>query len=113
MRMVPAPAATRCARSTSRSSTRPGVAFRYRDKGMPEKLFAGKSARLVVPMGMPAFFYRWVYRAHGVKGLERNILRFVGMGPVRTTLVGMAGGREGSARSRWLEHLRVLGKAAS
>jgi putative NADPH-quinone reductase len=40
---------------------RPGVAFEYRAQGkMAKKLFTGKSARIVVTMGMPALVYRWV-----------------------------------------------------
>lgn len=53
------------------------------------KLMQGCSARIVVTMGMPAFFYRFFYRAHGVKVLERNILAFTGFGPIRTSMVGM------------------------
>jgi putative NADPH-quinone reductase len=67
---------------------RPGFALEYRDKGMPRKLLAGRSARVVVTMGMPALFYRLVYGAHSVKSLERNILKFVGFKPVERTLVG-------------------------
>lgn len=90
---------------------RPGTALRYREKGMPEKLWAGKSARIVVTMGMPGLFYRLVYRAHSLKSLERNILKFVGIKPVHSTVIGMV---EGSAeqRAEWLDEMRSLGKAA-
>ena len=88
---------------------RPGVAFRYRDKGLPEKLLHGKSARLVVTMGMPAFVYSLWYRARGVRGLEHNILRFTGVAPVRTTLIGLAGGAEAGSRVRWLTTLHRMG----
>lgn len=54
---------------------RPGTAFRYNDGGVPEKLLTGRSVRIVVTMGMPAFIYRWWYGAHGLRGLERNIRR--------------------------------------
>jgi hypothetical protein len=40
-------------------------------------------------MGMPALIYRWYFRAHGVGGLERSVLKFAGMKPVRETLLGM------------------------
>ena len=40
-------------------------------------------------MGMPATLYRWYFRAHSIKSLERNILGFVGIGPIHETLVGM------------------------
>jgi len=38
---------------------------------------------------MPALIYRWYFRAHGVRGLERSVFRFSGMAPVRETLLGM------------------------
>jgi hypothetical protein len=38
---------------------------------------------------MPALIYRWYFRAHGVRGLERSVLRFSGMAPIRETLLGM------------------------
>jgi putative NADPH-quinone reductase len=55
---------------------RPGVAIEYRKHGFPRGVLAGRSARLVVTMGMPAMIYRWYFRVHGVRGLERSILRF-------------------------------------
>jgi putative NADPH-quinone reductase len=75
---------------------------------MWQKLLAGKSARIVVTMGMPAFFYRLYYRAHSVKSLKRNILEFCGISPVRTTVIGTIEGR-GKAREDWLMKMSVLG----
>jgi putative NADPH-quinone reductase len=54
---------------------RPGVALEYRKHGFPRGLLSGRSARLVVTMGMPALIYRWYFRAHGVRGLERSCIR--------------------------------------
>jgi len=68
---------------------RPGVAFEYSKHGFPRGLLARRSTRLVVTMDMPALIYRWYFRAHGVRGLERSVLRFAGMAPVRETLLGM------------------------
>ena len=42
-------------------------------------------------MGMPALVYRWYFRAHSVKSLERNILGMVGIAPVSETLIGTVG----------------------
>lgn len=81
---------------------------------MPQKLLVGRSARLVVTMGMPALVYRWYFRAHSVKALERNILGFVGIAPVRETLIGMVESANGmAARERWLVKLRKLGAQAA
>lgn len=87
---------------------RPG-AVRGQGPAAMRTLLRGRSARLVVTMGMPAFVYRLFFLSHGVKQLERSILRFVGVAPVRATLIGNV---EGSARSRarWLARLGALGE---
>src|SRR5690606_609891 len=43
---------------------RPGFALEYRTTGLPLKLLEGRSARVVVTMGMSAIFYRLVYSAN-------------------------------------------------
>jgi putative NADPH-quinone reductase len=89
---------------------RPGFAISpFREGQMPKKLLAGRSARLVVTMGMPALVYRWYFRAHSLKALERNILGFVGIAPIRETLVGSVEGLSDEQRSRWFGKLRALG----
>ena len=89
---------------------RPGVALEYRKEGFPRRLLAGRSTHLVVTMGMPALIYRWYFRAHGVRGLERSVLRFSGMKPVRETLLGMVEAVDDAQRRRWLELMRDQGK---
>jgi putative NADPH-quinone reductase len=92
---------------------RPGFAFgESRGKGLPKKLLKGKSARIVVTMGMPALFYRFVYRAHSLKSLERNILAFCGIRPVRASLVGMVEGMKLAKRQAWLAEMERLGARA-
>ncbi len=88
---------------------RPSVAFDYQQSGWPKRKLAGRSARVVVTMGMPVLAYRWWFLGHGLKGLERNILHFVGIRPVRTTLFGMLGTASESRRHGWLEQMRRLG----
>lgn len=90
---------------------RPGFAFGKPEKpGRPgPRLLRGKSARVIVTMGMPGFAYRWIYGAHAVKSLERNILGFTGFRPVRRTLIGMVEARDGTARQRRLDGVRKLG----
>jgi putative NADPH-quinone reductase len=85
---------------------RPGFAFVYGgSKGLPKKLLAGKSARIVVTMGMPSMFYRLYYRSHSVRSLARNILGFVGYKPVRVSLVGGVEGMSEKARKRCIDEL--------
>ncbi len=92
---------------------RPGFAFEYVE-GNPlgRKGLTGRSARVVVTMGMPAMIYRHLYRAHSVKSLERNILGFVGLGPVRETLIGSVEAMSEQKRNEWLRKLHELGARA-
>ncbi|MBL8836227.1 MAG: NAD(P)H-dependent oxidoreductase [Alphaproteobacteria bacterium] len=89
---------------------RPGFAIAKGKRTMWPGLLNGRSARIVVTMGMPALLYRWYFLAHSLRSLERNILRFSGIGPIRETLIGRV---EASAerRARWLDRLRALGRA--
>jgi putative NADPH-quinone reductase len=88
---------------------RPGFALGKAEHGrLPKKLLKGRSARIIVTMGMPAFFYRIYYRAHSVKSLKRNILEFCGVSPVRTSLVGTVD--SAAARQLWLAKVQMLGR---
>ena len=92
---------------------RPGVALSHPDEhGRVHKLLAGRSARVVVTMGMPALVYRWYFGAHSVKALERNILGFVGFAPVRETLIGSVESMAEADRTKWLAKLAALGRSA-
>jgi len=91
---------------------RPGFAFSREGKNpLANKGLTGRSARVVVTMGMPALVYRWYFRAHSIKSLERNILGFVGISPVDETLIGMAGNLNADAAGKWLAKLKKLGEA--
>ena len=69
----------------------------------------GKTAHIVVTMGMPALAYRWFYGAHSLRSLERNILEFCGIGPIHDTLIGMVEADD-VVRKDWLEKLRAMGR---
>lgn len=93
---------------------RPGVAFDYGNGGaFAKSKLKGKSARVVITMGMPSFAYRWFYFAHSLKSLERNILGFVGIGPIRTRLFGSVEAVSDRRRKGWIDEMRHLGQQAS
>jgi putative NADPH-quinone reductase len=80
--------------------------------GLGRKRLTGKSARIVMTMGMPVLVYRWYFRAHGLKNLERGILGLTGIGPIRETLFGSAAsGRKRGAAA--LRRMRRLGRRAA
>lgn len=76
------------------------------------KMFRGKSARVIMTMGMPGWFYRWYFGAHALKLLKRNILHFVGISPVRSTIYGMIESVGDAKRKQWLRDVEALGHAA-
>lgn len=92
---------------------RPGFAFHDDGNGgFGKKGLSGRSARLVVTMGMPTLVYRYFFRAHSVKSLERNVLGFVGIAPVHETLIGGVDKLDAAAVQKWLGKLRTLGRRA-
>lgn len=91
---------------------RPGFAHRIDGPG-PIALLKGRSARVVITMGMPALAYRLWFGAHGQKALEQSILGFCGIKPVRRTLIGMVEAISEAKRRDWLDRLAELGRMAS
>lgn len=78
----------------------------------PRGRMNGKSARVIVTMGMPALVYRIWFGAHSLKSLERNILKFLGFKPVRDTIFGMVEHVGLEKRQAWLRQIEGLGHAA-
>ncbi len=88
---------------------RPGFAMEYSKGGFPKRLLAGRSARIVVTMGMPVLMYRWYFGAYGVRSFERSMLRFAGIKPIRESLYGLAFAGD-KKRARWIEDMGRCGK---
>lgn len=89
---------------------RPGFAALKGDEGKTwKKLLTGRTAHIVVTMGMPAFAYRWYFFAHSLKCLERNILGFCGIKTTKETLIGMVESIGDKERKQWLEKMEQFG----
>ncbi len=91
---------------------RPGFAFAAPGSsgtGSRRKL-KGRTARIVVTMGMPALVYRWYFRAHSLKNLERNVLGFCGIGPISESLIGHVDAEKKSGREKWLKRMDAFGR---
>lgn len=91
---------------------RPGFGFAYRPDGGTERLLEGRSARLIVTMGMPAWLFRTFYLGHGVHVLGRSILGLCGVSPVRSSLFGDVKTASAARRRAWLERVEQLGRDA-
>ena len=88
---------------------RQAFAFGEEDvQSLTARRLRGRSARIVVCMGMPGFVYQWFYCGHSLRALKRNILAFCGFSPVRTSVIGQVQ-RSVAHRERHLKRLRRLG----
>lgn len=78
---------------------------------MPEGKLRGRTARILVTMGMPSLIYRAFFMRHGTKAFERGILRLAGIRPVRTSYIGDIA-TSIDKRRNWLSHVEGLGAKA-
>ncbi len=82
------------------------------ENAMNWRMFQNKSARIIMTMGMPVTVYRFWYGPHALKLLKRNILNFIGVKPVRDTLIGMMANSSSEQRDRWLKQAEAMGQRA-
>lgn len=91
---------------------RPGFALGQRERIIGLGRLKGRTARVIVTMGMPSAIYRGFYFSHSLKALQRNILAFVGIGPMRSTLIGNVEMIQDETCRLWLDKVAALGNAA-
>lgn len=91
---------------------RPGFAFDYLPGGGTRMRLKGRSARVVVTMGMPALVFRLWFLGAGLAALTRNVLGFTGFAPVRSTVLGGVEAVGDARRRSWLARMERLGRAA-
>jgi NAD(P)H dehydrogenase (quinone) len=80
------------------------------ENAMNWHIFTKKSARIIMTMAMPVSVYRFWYGPHALKLLKNNILNFIGIKPVRETLLGMVADSSHENRNRWLKEAEALGQ---
>ena len=88
-----------------------GFGFDTGTAGNPRRGLKGKSARLIVTMGMPATAYRLLFGGFGIRAFDRGILRISGVSPVRHTYFGAVELSE-RHRDHCLAKVRALGAQA-
>jgi NAD(P)H dehydrogenase (quinone) len=88
------------------------LAFNAAGSAADWKVYKGKSARVIMTMGMPGWFYRFYFGAHALKLLRRNILHFTGISPVRSTVFGSIDTVSDDQRREWLREIEALGQLA-
>jgi len=88
----------------------PGFAFQYRKGGLPEKLLAGKTARLIVTLDGPGWWYRWAMGAGGDRALRRSVLWFCGVKTRGIYHADQLRPRASAPRDRHESAVRALGR---
>jgi len=88
----------------------PGFAVNFHEHSIWwDKLLTGKSARLIVTLNTPWWYYRWILGQPGHNTMKKTILEFCGVKPVRITEIGPIKGSTEEKRKGWLEQVRSLG----
>lgn len=77
-------------------------------RGIASRL-KGRSARLIVTMGMPAFAYTLMFHEHGVRNIMQGVLGFGGISPIKRSFFGMVEAASDAKRQTWLAKARELG----
>ncbi len=89
----------------------PGFAFKYRENSLLwDKLLIGRTARLIITMDTPKWYYYLVSKAPGVNAIKKGVLQFCGINPVKTTLFGPVKTSTIEKRKNWLNNVFELGK---
>ena len=89
----------------------PGFAFKYRENSMLwDKLLTGKSARIIVTMDSPSWFYSLFTKKPGHNSIKKGVLQFCGVNPVKISSFSPVKGSKPEQRNKWIEKVEELGK---
>jgi putative NADPH-quinone reductase len=89
----------------------PKFAFAYRDNSpLWDKLLTGKTARLIVTMDTPKWYYWLINRNAGHHAMKVGVLEFSGIKPVKITSFGPIRTASEKKRAEWLKTAESLGQ---
>jgi NAD(P)H dehydrogenase (quinone) len=90
----------------------PGFAFKYRPNSkLWDKLLSGRSARIIITTGGPAWYYRFIIGAPGLMMMKKSILSFSGFKPIHSTVIGNIRFLKEDKRLNWIQKINKLGKS--
>ncbi len=90
----------------------PGRAFQKKEGSLIkwDKLLKGKSARIIVTMDQPTWYYWLYYFAPSIRAVKNLTFKFTGINPVRVTAIGPIRLSTEKFRGKWLQKVTDLGK---
>jgi putative NADPH-quinone reductase len=88
----------------------PSFAFHFRENSVLwDKLLKGRSARLIVTMNTPGWYYNLILGAPGHNSMKKGVLGFCGIRPVKITTLRPIKSSSESKRKKWLGSIEKLG----
>lgn len=88
----------------------PNFAFKYRENSpFWDKLLEGKTARLIVTMDTPKWYYWLINRRAGHNAMRIGVLEFCGIKPVKITVFSPVKSSDEAKRKKWLTEVEKLG----
>ena len=88
----------------------PGFAFKYRENSpFWDKLLKGKTARLIVTMDTPCWYYWLINRNAGHNAMKIGVLEFCGIKPVKISVFSGIKSSDENKRKKWLHEAEQLG----
>ena len=89
----------------------PKFAFEYeKNSPLPKKLLIGRSARAIVTMDTPIWYYWLIYKMPGHNSVRNCILKLCGINPVKFTSFYPVRHADGNKRKKWIETVEKLGQ---
>ena len=89
----------------------PNFAFKYHEKGpFWDKLLKGKTARLIVTMDTPKWYYWLINRNAGHNAMKIGVLEFCGIKPVKISAFAPVKSSGDLKRKKWLAEVETLGR---
>lgn len=89
----------------------PNFAFKYHEKGpLWDKLLKGKTARLIVTMDTPKWYYWLVNRNAGHNAMKIGVLEFCGIKQVKISVFAPVKSSNDLKRKKWLDEVETLGR---
>lgn len=89
----------------------PGFAFKYRENSILwDKLLTGKTARIMITMDTPKWYYSLIYKKPGINAVKKSVLEFCGIKPVKVNVFSPVKTASDEKRNKWLDEAYKLGK---
>jgi NAD(P)H dehydrogenase (quinone) len=89
----------------------PNFAFKYHEKDpFWDKLLKGKTARLLVTMDTPKWYYWLMNRNAGHNAMKIGVMEFCGIKPVKISVFAPVKSSDDLKRKKWLDEVETLGR---